>query len=756
LRQRVSLTVRPLRELGEGSGLFMVIFRELGPSAASSDAGDGGRPANPSETITQQLESELRSTKEHLQAAVEELETSNEELTSSNEELLSTNEELQSSNEELQTSKEEMQSVNEELETINAELAKKVEQLDGAHSDLQNLFESTQIASIFLDKDLHIKKFTPAAMDVFRLIETDVGRSIADITPRFAEPDLFEAIRMVLRTLSKQERQVQLVDGSATYMARILPYRGVDNVIYGVVLTFVDITALVMAQSRQSELAAIVESSLDAIVARSLDGIVTIWNASAARMFGYSPWEAVGRPVSLIVPPEKLAEYERVRQRVENGEIAEPFESVSLTREGRRIPVSITVSSIRDTRGNITGASASFRSLAETQKAKEELMTEVRNRDQFLAMLGHELRGPLSPLRMCLEVLRSPGAKDKHAEKAKLMMERQLAHLTALVDQLLDASRISKGKIALDMKLVDLVQLARVVAEDHRDFIESQGLGLSVDIPSGSLWVHGDPVRLTQAIGNLLRNAGKFTEVGAVEVRLVAEKRGSLAVITVRDTGIGMDERMLTELFKPFSQADQSLDRSKGGLGLGLSLARALVEAHRGTIEAHSDGVGRGSLFTVRLPTIQGVRTEPGSPVSQEAKPETTGDGSVNHSRRVLVIEDNADAGESLGHVLGLMGHEAVVAMSGKAALEVARNFKPEVVLCDIGLPGDMNGYAVAKAFRTDAAFQGIYLVALTGYGREEDEHRAREAGFDLHLRKPADLGVLRRALVALDGRDQT
>jgi two-component system CheB/CheR fusion protein len=727
----------------------MVVFRELGPTTIGPDGAGGGAPKL-LDSITQQLESELRTTKEHLQATVEELETANEELTSSNEELLSANEELQSSNEELQTSKEEMQSVNEELETINAELAKKIDEVDSAHSDLQNLFESTQIASIFLDKDLHIKKFTPAAMDLFRLIETDVGRSIADITPRFAEPDLFDAIRTVLRTLSKQERHVQLADGSATYMARIFPYRGVDNVIYGVVLTFVDITALTLAQARQAELAAIVESSLDAIVADSLDGIITVWNASAARMFGYSPLEAVGRPVTLIVPPERLAESERVHERVGKGENVESFESVRLTREGRRLPVSVTVSAIRDARGNITGASASLRSLAETHRAKEELLTEVRHRDQFLALLGHELRGPLSPLRLCLEVLRAPRASETQVEKAKMMMERQLGHLTALVDQLLDASRIAKGKIALDMKLVDLVQLVRVVSEDHRDAIEAQGLMLNVELPSGAVWVHGDSVRLTQALGNLLRNAGKFTEVGTVEVRLTTEKRGSVAILTVRDTGIGMDERMLSELFKPFSQADQTLDRTMGGLGLGLSLARGLIEAHRGTIDAQSEGIGRGSVLTVRLPTIQGVRPESGMPNAPGNKAEPTGDGPVTR-RRVLVIEDNPDAGESLGHVLGLMGHEVKVATDGKAALEVAPEFKPEIVLCDVGLPGEMNGYAVAAAFRAEPALKGAYLVALTGYGREEDEQRAREAGFDLHLRKPADPSVLRRALTSLN-----
>jgi CheY-like chemotaxis protein len=221
----------------------------------------------------------------------------------------------------------------------------------------------------------------------------------------------------------------------------------------------------------------------------------------------------------------------------------------------------------------------------------------------------------------------------------------------------------------------------------------------------------------------------------------------------VRDTGVGMDPSMLGELFKPFSQADQTLDRSKGGLGLGLSLARGLIEAHQGTVDAHSLGIGRGATFTIRIPTIQGVRTSPVAVLDEEARPGANGDPQPH--RRILVIEDNADAAESLGRVLELMGNEVVVAPDGQAALGLARRFEPEIVICDIGLPGEMNGYAVAAAFRADPELRDVRLVALTGYGREEDERRALQAGFELHLRKPADLQSLRGALAGLAAREQ-
>lgn len=343
--QRINLIVRPLTELGKDRGFFMVVFQELGPSrrkdhreAEDPDAQGAG------DTVVQQLESELRTTKEHLQATIEELESSNEELTSSNEELSSTTEELQSSNEELQTSKEELQSVNEELETINMELSKKVEELDVAYSDVQNLFESTRIATLFLDREMRIKRFTPAAIEIFPLIATDLGRPIGDIASSFPDENFLDDIKDALRTLTVKQRTVRLPDGSAVYLMRILPYRSPENVIGGVVVTFADVTELGKVQAQQARLAAIVESSQDAIVGRTFEGTITTWNAAATRMFGYTAEEAIGAPVSLFVPPERQEELKSVHERVRRGDAIGPFESERLTKDGYRLPVSVTVS----------------------------------------------------------------------------------------------------------------------------------------------------------------------------------------------------------------------------------------------------------------------------------------------------------------------------------------------------------------------------------------------------------------------------
>jgi two-component system CheB/CheR fusion protein len=323
--QQINLVVRPLAELGGRRLLPGGVPGARSAQLAGRAEREGARPAG--DGVVQQLESELRTTKEHLQATIEEVETSNEELKSSNEELLSTNEELQSANEELQTSKEELQSVNEELETINVELSKKVEELDSANSDLQNLFQSTQIPTLFLDNTLRIKRFTEAATAVFRLIETDVGRPIMDIAPRF-EGEIVTDLKEVLRVLSIKERQVSLADGTAAYLMRVLPYRRLGNVIDGLVVTFLDVTQLNRALEQHARLAAIVESSQDAIVGRTFDGQILTWNDAAARMFGYSAEEAVGRPVSLIVPPKRCRRWHEVHDRIQRGEVVAPFEGV--------------------------------------------------------------------------------------------------------------------------------------------------------------------------------------------------------------------------------------------------------------------------------------------------------------------------------------------------------------------------------------------------------------------------------------------
>ena len=740
--QRVSVIVRPLTELGEDPGLFMIVFQDGVSGGEETGELEELDPILPDDPMVRRLEAELRATKDHLQATLEELESSNEELVSSNEELLSMNEELQSANEELQTSKEELQSVNEELETVNSELKKKLEELDHANSDLQNLFQSTRIATVFVDRDLRIKKFTPAAVEIFRLIDGDVGRPMADIAPRFRVGDLVGDIRAVLRTLAARERQVRVEDGSAWYLLRILPYRTVDDVIDGVVLTFLDVTELKRSEEELGKLAAIVESSQDGIIGKTLDGIITSWNAGAEKMYGYTAREMIGRPVDVIVAPEYRAEMAHVFEQLRKGVRVEPFETGRVRKDGQRFYISLTLSPVRDSAGQLVGASGIDRDISDRKRAEEALREEARRKDEFLAMLGHELRNPLAPVRNCLSILQSPKATAVQKEEARKTAERQVVHLTRLVDDLLDISRVSRGKILVKKERLDLAEAVRATAEDQRIELETAGLTLEIVLPGSPVWVEGDSTRLSQAVGNVLHNAGKFTEPGGrVQVSVWEEPEHGTAAVRVRDTGIGMTPELLTRIFEPFSQADRGPDRSRGGLGLGLSLVKSLVELHGGSAEAASPGLGRGSEVTLRFPLLSGGEdlTMADPPREEPIQP-----------RRCLVIEDNVDAAESMALLLSLDGHETEVAFDAAGGLEKARCFHPEVVLCDIGLPGPMDGHGLARAFRADPGLRGAYMIALTGYGQEEDRRRALEAGFDAHLTKPADLEVLRRLLAGL------
>ena len=743
--QRINLVIRPIAEAVEPA-LFLVVFQEVGPPrpkeepAAPHFAADDG--------LVHQLESELRTTKEHLQATVEEVETSNEELKSSNEELLSTNEELQSANEELQTSKEELQSVNEELETINTELNKKVEELDLVNSDLQNLLQSTQIPTLFVDNNFRIKRFTEAASPAFNLIDTDVGRPISDIVSRF-DGDLIADLKEVLRTLVPRERQVSLADRSGSYFMRILPYRRLDNVIDGLVVTYMDMTEQRRVLDIQTRLGAIVESSQDAIVGRTLEGTITSWNPAASRMFGYSAEEAIGQPMNLIMAPDQKDELQEVARKLHRGEPVAPFESVRLRKDGRQVAVSVAISPVKSADGMLVGASAIFRDITDLKRVRQALEEEARRKDEFLALLSHELRNPLAPLRNSLDILRTEGADPKRKEASIEVMNRQLVQMTSLVDQLLDASRVSSGKIVLHSQEVDFVDVVRKTVEDQRPIIEGAGVILKTELASNPVLVSGDPIRLAQVVSNLLANAAKFTDVGGtVTLTLRGDARRGSAELTVRDTGIGMDADTLDRLFTPFTQASRSLDRSRGGLGLGLALVRSLVSSHGGTVEARSDGRGRGSELVVRLPLAS-------APAGRKtASPQAAPRKKEGRRYKVLLVEDNHDSAESLSALLQLAGYTVEVAHDGPTALDRAKTFQPEVVLCDIGLPGNMDGYAVAAALRKGSDGRPPHLIALTGYGQTTDREKARQAGFHRHLTKPADPDVLRRLLEDLGEKD--
>ncbi|MBI5489715.1 MAG: response regulator [Deltaproteobacteria bacterium] len=373
----------------------------------------------------------------------------------------------------------------------------------------------------------------------------------------------------------------------------------------------------------------------------------------------------------------------------------------------------------------------------EQRRAEEALREADRRKTEFLAVLSHELRNPLAPIRNGVYILgRSPPGGEQ-ARRALDVIDRQAAHLTRLVEDLLDVTRIARGKVRLKPERLDLSTLVRRTVDDHRAQFADRGISLDVDLPSTPIVVTGDPTRLAQVVGNLLHNAAKFTPSGGAVVVSLAVEGGKEAVVRVTDTGAGIPRDVLPHLFQPFMQADATLDRSSGGLGLGLALVRGLAELHGGSSTAASEGPGRGAEFCVRLPMASGP--------AAGCEPEDCAPSTATH-RRVLLIDDVQDAAESLRDALAIAGHEVEIALDGPGGIAKARSFRPDAVLCDIGLPG-MDGYEVARAMRAEPDLHGVLLVALTGYAGVEDAARALESGFDCHLAKPPDMAVIDRLL---------
>jgi PAS domain S-box-containing protein len=384
------------------------------------------------------------------------------------------------------------------------------------------------------------------------------------------------------------------------------------------------------------------------------------------------------------------------------------------------------------------------RLLAEAHRLAEEreslisaLHAEGDRKNEFLAILSHELRNPLTPIANGLYILERAAPDGEQAKRAREVIERQVHHMTRLIDDLLDVTRITRGKIRLHQEPVELNGLLRRSSEDHREHFRRAGIELEVQLLREPLVVHGDATRIAQVVGNVLQNAAKFTPSGGRVVLSLGQENPNEATIVVQDTGAGMTEETLSRVFEPFVQAEHTIDRSGGGLGLGLALARGIVNLHGGSIEARSEGPGLGSAFLVRLPAgaAQGPLVTPRAADSRR--------GGIH---RILIIEDNADAAQTLREVLELSDHTVEVARDGSEGLARARTFEPEIVLCDIGLPA-MDGYAVARQMRADPQLRTAFLVALSGYALKEDIDRSREAGFDWHMAKPATIEAIGNVL---------
>ena len=653
--------------------------------------------------------------------------------------------------------------------------------------------------------------------------------------------------------------------------------------------------------------AAIVESSDDAIVSKTLDGTIRSWNAGAERLFGYTANEAIGQPITLILPPDKHAEEADILARLRKGERIDHYETVRVTKDGRLVEVSLSVSPMADRNGRVFGASkvarditsrkladralkrqdeqlrllwesasvllttdqpdkmfrgvfdkiaASFsldaymsfvtgesdeqlkleswaglratevealqelcanesvsRRVAETRapiaiadlqssqehasmlerrfgfrafaafpllgegrllgtlafatRAKTEmaahevefleticryvtaayervdLIRRLRStdhrKDEFLATLAHELRNPLAPIRNALEIMRVTGRERSAVDQAaRTMIERQLEQMVRLVDDLLDVNRITRGRLELRKERVELVQVIKRAVETSRPLIDAAEHSLDVELPSSPLYLDADPVRLAQVFANLLNNAARYTDRGG-KISVRAYREDGEVVVSVKDTGMGIPAAALPKIFDMFAQVDETRERSRRGLGIGLTLVSRLVELHGGSVAAYSEGPGRGTELTVRLPlaAASGAVRGPAPEPLPAGRPTT---------HRILVADDNRDAAESMGMLLRLMGNEVRTVYDGLEAVEEAATFRPDVIVLDIGMP-KLNGYDAARKIREQRWSDGTMLVALTGWGQEEDKRKAAEAGFHRHFRKPLDPAELQRLI---------
>ncbi|MDQ7914809.1 CheR family methyltransferase [Pseudomonas sp. 102515] len=738
----INMVVRPFRDSDTSTDYLLVLFDEVEDVMGADSVSDH---VEAKDSVLTQLEAELQPTKEQLQLTIEQSETSTEELKASNEELQAINEELRSATEELETSKEELQSINEELITVNYELKSKIEETGKINDDLQNLITSTDIATVFVDRGMRIKRFTPRAASIFNIIVSDTGRSLLDITHRLDYPELATDANQVFESLGQIEREVRSHD-DRWYLARLLPYRTAEDRIEGAVLTFIDITERRKAQDRardgEENMRLMAQNIHDyAIVTLDAGGIINSWNGGATRLFGYSEREALGQPMGLIFTPEDLAAQvpeAELRQADEQG--AAQDERWLRRKDGSRLYCTGVLSRMSNASGGRGYAKIARDATADHVLASENANQQAQQRalvqlkDEFFAVMSHELKHPLNLIQLNSELLaRSPALRDVPlARRATEAIQRAVRSQAQIIDDLLDLSRIRTGKLKLERQSLDLAQQLREIAEVIRPLADEVQVSCS-RLPGAPLHVQADATRIGQIVWNLLNNAIKFTPAGGrVEISLRVED--GEARLDVTDNGQGIAPDFLPRVFDMFGQAEMKYTaRAQHGLGIGLALVKQLVEAHGGRIEAHSEGLGLGARFSVWLPLCQGEELQ---------LAEAQAEGQSIAGLRVLLVDDSPDIVETLQLLLEEEGVLVTAATDSRSGLALAQERDFDVILSDIGMP-KMDGHEFLRQVRAGDRNVGTPAVALSGYGTRLDIDKARAAGFARHLNKPVSFEAL-------------
>lgn len=739
----VSMTVRPFRDEEAAQDFLLVTFTETERSV-DQPTDDGRGPGD--DVVLSQLEAELQRKKQQLQETIEHAEVSNEELRAANEELQAINEELRSATEELETSKEELQSVNEELITVNYELKLKVEETGKANDDLNNLIASTDIATIFVDSAMRIKRFTPRAADIFSIIPSDAGRSLLDLTHRLDYKELADDVALTFNSLRMVEREVRSHEGRY-YIVRLLPYRTIEDRIEGAVMTFFDITGRREAEEQlragEARMRLVAESTKDyAIITMDAAGCVTSWNRGAARMFGWREDEVLGMNLGFLFLPEErergLPAEEMQRARRDGRAINERWH---VRKDGSQLFCSGEITQIqngeyggyamiaRDDTERVRHDNERERTLFSEQRGRNDAENASALKDEFLAVMAHELRHPLNLIHINVELLsRLPETRHSPvvARSAGVIRNAVLSQ-AKLIDDLLDMSRVHTGKLTMSMARIELAPLVQGAVDAMRADPAAARLAISLQDDPPCLRVMADSVRIEQVVMNLLSNAVKFTPPGGAVAVALAREDGN-ARIDVVDTGQGISAGFLPQVFDMFAQPGSVTTRSKGGLGIGLALVREIVALHGGRVEAFSEGVGKGARFTVWLPLLGEGGDQPQA---------DGGHGAQDIAGvRILLVDDVEDVVSTCQALLEMHGAVVIGATSGQQALEILAQQDVDLLVSDISMPG-MDGYALLKAARQLPRHARLPAIAVTGMARERDIAQARGSGFDAHVGKP-------------------
>ena len=629
-------------------------------------------------------------------------------------------------------------------------------------AQFETLLNDAPLGAFLIDADFCVRAVNPTARQGFGDLPGLIGQHFAQaVLVEWPVELAEELVRRIGHTLQSgepytaHEYRVNRRDrGTVEHYDWQIHRIALPEGDYGVVCYYNDVSAQVRAgeiiAESEDRYRTLFASAPMAVFACDSDAVIQDYNARAAEIWGREPVCGIEKhcgSLRLLLPDGTLLPHAQspIVDVLRTGEPAQNVEAIIERPDGSRLPILANFAALKNARGEITGAITSFMDItkikgleSDLHRHAADLLEADRRKNEFLAMLAHELRNPLAPIRNALHIMRMTAGDERAVQTAAAMMERQVGQMVRLVDDLLDASRVSRGRIVLRKERIELAAAVNHAVEASRPLCESMSHRLELELPPRPIWVDADPTRLAQVVGNLLNNACKFTERGGC-IRLSVEQDGKQAVIRVRDNGVGIAADELVRVFDLFVQVDTSLGRSVSGLGIGLTLVKSLVEVHGGSVHVLSAGIGQGSEFVVSLPmlaeTLAAQLTEP-----------VAGTPTIASARSILVVDDNRDAALSLATVLQLSGYTTHVAYDGAEAVQVAAAVRPDVMLLDIGLP-KLDGYEVARKIRAQPWGEAMVLVALTGWGQEEDRRKSSEAGFDGHLVKPVDLDALMKLL---------